>query len=534
MIYLLMFSSFIGLIILIRTMIKDKSSNIDIIKDYEIIKGAFKKCNRENGNKCRKMDTLKNYLDDNLTVNLKKYSISSDSQWLILHDISEKIIESVTSNLDIRNKVEGNKLYLSFFNLNKSTIIPKAVITMKPSDNINTTTTINWDCKDSVVEGSEIKKVEWKDKKIRYSKKGKYKVELRVQDRNDNWSDWEEKEFDVAEIEGINSISCGGRNLFITFNNGNVKGFGNNKYGQLGNGLNENVLNIETLVRLENVKELSSGEDHTLILQHDRKVTALGRNNYGQLGNGALVNSAEIVEVWGMENIKQVEAGRDFSAALTSSGEVIMWGNNNNCQLGENDVLYRHVPNKLKGLDKVKQISLGHNHTLALLYDGTIISWGDNSHGQCGIGLISKKQESSVISLAGVAYVCAGNDFSLAVLENGKVIGWGRNNEGQLGINGTQVIINPTEIIGLEGIKKVKCKDSFTVAITKTGRVYTWGKYKISDETYYSEPKLIEGIKYAKDVDVNYTNAYVLTKDEKVITWSSDLNTQNLYGNNED
>lgn len=519
MLFIVVLLSLSGIILIISSFVNNNEKYKNIIDDYKKIKECVRKYNKEKDHRCRHINDISNYINED--INIKRYSISSDGKWLIVKNLNKKLIEILKKEIKTDTKVEGNNLYISFFNLYKSTIIPKAVITMKPSDNIYTTTTIEWDYKESVTEGDFIKNFEWEGKKERYSEKGEYRVKLRIQDRNDNWSEWTEKVFKVKEIEGIRSITCGGNNLFIVYRNGKVEGLGQNKYGQLGTGLTENLNEKGILDILENVKQISSGEDHTLILQNNRKVKAVGRNNFGQLGNGDLINSTECVNVWGMEEILSVSAGKDFSAALTSKGEVMMWGNNEYTQLGEYDVLYRHIPKKVDGIKKVKQIALGHSHVVALLYDKTVVTWGSNIHGECGTGLKCRKQEPSVLSLTNVKYVACGKHFSFAVLENGKVYGWGINDNAQLGIEEMNDFLVPIEIPGINNVDILTCKNSFTVALTETGRVYTWGMY--NNDYIYKTPTQLMGIKYAKDIASSNTNGYLLTENEEVLTWNGDI-----------
>ncbi len=518
----------LGLIILFIAIISFLDEDIDVVEDYEKIKQAYKEYMKINSNRCTNIKDLSEYIEGEEEVNWDRYSISSDERSLIVKNASNKIEDEVKeANINVKRK--GNNIYLSFYNLKISTIVPKASINMMPNDNITTTTTIRWSYKDSVVERNEIKDVEWRGKKSRYSEPGEYKVELRVQDMNGNWSNWVQKKVNVIEIEGVSGIAAGYDNLFIINKNGKAFGYGKNKHGQMGTGNNEDLKYKQRASRIENAKQIVSGEEHTLVLMHDGKVMSIGRNNCGQLGKGDTVNSSDLVEVWGMEKVRYVDVGKDFSGAVLASGEVMTWGNNEFCQLGQDDVKYKSVPDKINDLKNVKQISFGYNHGLALLFDGTVVGWGDNKYGQIGNGFTGKKVEPTVIDLSGVKYICAGKNISLAILENGKVYGWGDNSKYQVGIDEKSVVVKPTMIEALKDIKKIDSKSSFVVAITSSGDVYTWGKY-IDGEKTHKTPIKVKGIKYAKDIAASYYSAFVLTKDERVICWSKDVDEEDrLY-----
>lgn len=86
---------------------------------------------------------------------------------------------------------------------------------------------------------------------------------------------------------------------------------------------------------IENV-QTASGNNFVAYLRSDGTVWAWGNNQYGQLGNGTIENKnvPEIAQVLGengvghLENIKQITAGAYFMGALTNDGRVLTWGYN--------------------------------------------------------------------------------------------------------------------------------------------------------------------------------------------------------------
>ena len=77
---------------------------------------------------------------------------------------------------------------------------------------------------------------------------------------------------------------------------------------------------------------------------------AWGNNSFGQLGDGAMVDNPlpVVVKAVGgsgpLTGVQQVAAGGYHSLALTSAGEVRAWGYNSYGQLGEGTMTDRQLP----------------------------------------------------------------------------------------------------------------------------------------------------------------------------------------------
>lgn len=77
-----------------------------------------------------------------------------------------------------------------------------------------------------------------------------------------------------------------------------VKTWGYNGYGQLGNGnTDDQAFPVE--IGINQTTGISGGCYHTLFLQADGTVLSVGDNEYGQLGDGTIVNKSVPVQVPG-------------------------------------------------------------------------------------------------------------------------------------------------------------------------------------------------------------------------------------------
>ena len=143
---------------------------------------------------------------------------------------------------------------------------------------------------------------------------------------------------------------------------------------------------------------VTGGGFHTCALLQDGTVRCWGQNDYGQLGNGT-VSSAQVpnstpVEVIGITTATAVTAGGYHACALLQDGTVRCWGQNDYGQLGDGAVITpqtrpptpRPSPNpvEVRGITTAVAIKAGIFHTCALLRDGTMQCWGWNDYFQLG------------------------------------------------------------------------------------------------------------------------------------------------------
>lgn len=84
----------------------------------------------------------------------------------------------------------------------------------------------------------------------------------------------------------------------------------------------------------ERVTSVAAGEDHSIVLTTDGKVIAWGENAYGELGDGTL-NSHDFykrlpvrVKMLANTRFTQVDVGSWLSIALDTDGKVWYWGSN--------------------------------------------------------------------------------------------------------------------------------------------------------------------------------------------------------------
>ncbi|MFH8562070.1 RCC1 domain-containing protein [Streptomyces sp. NPDC017988] len=286
--------------------------------------------------------------------------------------------------------------------------------------------------------------------------------------------------------QNVKQLEAGGNGTTGPFavallNNGTLKSWGDNTYGQLGDGTVKARSFPATVTGLNAVKSLAAGCNHALALKNGR-VWAWGRNDSGQLGDGTTsakdTGSGKPLAVQGLDKVKAIAAGCNFSMALRQDGTVWAWGSNDNGQLGIGTTVNRDTPQQVPGVEEVVALAPGAFHAAVLTAGHTVKTWGDNSVGQLGNDTSTTVDSSTPVDakhLEGVEKLVSGAYSDFALLSDGSVKAWGRNTEAQLG-DGTQVTrTTPVLIDGLTQVRDIAAGQFHTVALREDQSVVTWG-----------------------------------------------------------
>ncbi len=253
------------------------------------------------------------------------------------------------------------------------------------------------------------------------------------------------------------AIAAGGLHTVMLRSDGTVWAWGDNRFGQLGDGTlqNRRITPVQVGDRPIGAVAIAAGNGHTASLNGDGTVLAWGDNSFGQLGDGSNISHATpglVVGVGGFSGVVALAAGYEHTIALKSDGTVWAWGGNGAGQLGDDSVTNRVIPVKVTGVNGVVSIAAGYQHSIALKGNGTVWAWGGNGAGQLGDGTtITHIVPVPVSGLDNVVAIAAGYEHSVALKSDGTVWAWGGNGAGQLGDGTTTNRTTPVQVLGPGG-----------------------------------------------------------------------------------
>lgn len=281
-------------------------------------------------------------------------------------------------------------------------------------------------------------------------------------------------------------IVVGGSHICRTQRDETVVCWGDNRFGQLGNGTTTPSINPVEVAGLTDVVSLAAGDGHTCAVLKEGGVRCWGANHRGQLGIALRRPSSAPVSV-PVGPATQIAAGRTHTCARLSDGTVSCWGDNSDGQVGLTAPITMPVPPAaVPKLTDVISVTTGNEHSCSLSLEGEVYCWGDNHFGQLGHG----KQAHQFfpprpVPIKGPAFaVSAGRRHTCALLSNRTVQCWGENFDGQLGNGTTTQSLLPVQVVftdltgktrSLENVAAVSAGKGHTCALLINREVYCWG-----------------------------------------------------------
>jgi len=369
-----------------------------------------------------------------------------------------------------------------------------------------------------------------------------------------------------------------GYNTCALLSGGSVDCWGNNEFGELGDGTNPGTetqscnegdgscSTIPVAVSgIAGATQVSAGPTGTTCaLLSGGSVDCWGRASEGELGDGTNtgpdscvggeVCSTTPVAVRGITDATYVSVGSQHTCALLSGGEVECWGFSE--WLGDGDVGSEScptvdseecstTPKPVNGIVDATQIGTAGDQTCALLSNGHVDCWGSNVDGELGDGTtLNAEVPVAVSGITDATQITAGLFQTCALLSGGGVDCWGDNAYGELGIGtttGPETCENEVEpcsktsvpVSGLTHATQISSGGDHTCALLSGGSIDCWGQNEYGElgngtntgpESCYtlfcsSRPMAVNGITAARQITAGDDQTCALLAEGGLDCW---------------
>ena len=305
----------------------------------------------------------------------------------------------------------------------------------------------------------------------------------------------------------VTKISADKYRVIAIDEEGKLYSYGYNYDGQLGNGTTENITTpicisdiTNSPLNGKNIVDVYIYDDTVIAKDGEGKLYSWGDNDYGELGNGTTENSSMPICISDIQdsplngkNIVDVY-GR---IAKDSEGKLYSWGYNRYGQLGNGTtedssmpICISDITNSPLNGKNIVDVYIYYGTVIAKDSEGKLYSWGYNRGGELGNGTtenittpicISDIQDSplngkNIVDVYSDGYTVIAKD------SEGKLYSWGYNYDGELG-NGTTenssmpICISDIQDSPLNGknIVEVGFGHLNMSAIDNEGKLYKWG-----------------------------------------------------------
>jgi alpha-tubulin suppressor-like RCC1 family protein len=271
------------------------------------------------------------------------------------------------------------------------------------------------------------------------------------------------------------TISAGYTHSVGIKTDGTLWAWGDNGYGQLGDGTTTSKNTPTQIGAANNWESISAAGGFTLAIKVDGTLWAWGNNTFGQLGDGTTTNRTIPTQIGTATNWNSVTAGEGFALAIKDNGTLWAWGYNNYGQLGDGTTVNKTVPTQIGTATNWQSTAAGSGFSLAIRTNGTLWAWGYNNSGQLGDGTTTNRITAVQIGTENDwANVAAGYAHSVGLKANGIIFTWGNNANGQLGDGTTTNKLTPTGVY--DQVESIEAGWYYTVGTTTFGNMIICGQ----------------------------------------------------------
>lgn len=277
------------------------------------------------------------------------------------------------------------------------------------------------------------------------------------------------------------------------------------------------------------VKRASAGYEGTIhVIDENGNLWAWGNNNYGQLGDGTSSGSLSDDKAKNIAEgvkFKEIVDSRYNAYAIDEDGNLWGWGNNDrSMQVGNGSKKNQYIPVKITENIKFEKIFVPYNSSSVFAIDEkqNLYGWGSGiGNGISGnVGIPTKIMNETKVVKVTV------DNLKYALDVNGNLWGWGYNSYDQLEKGNTEYQTLPIRVMEQFKIKEIYGTD-YGVIVDENNNIYFYGRNKVLQ--YNTGIKKIGQIPNLKQIVC--IAGTILAIDENGNRWGWGDNTRGELGN---
>ena len=277
------------------------------------------------------------------------------------------------------------------------------------------------------------------------------------------------------------------------------------------------------------VKRASAGYEGTIhVIDENGNLWAWGNNNYGQLGDGTSSGSLsddKAKKIAEGVKFKEIVDSRYNAHAIDEDGNLWGWGNNDrNMQVGNGSKKNQYVPVKITENIKFEKIFVPYTGSSIFAIDEkqNLYGWGSGiGNGISGnVGIPTKIMNETKVVKVTV------DNLKYALDVNGNLWGWGYNSYDQLEKGNTEYQTLPIRVMEQFKIKEIYGTD-YGVIVDENNNIYFYGRNKVLQ--YNTGIKKIGQIPNLKQIVC--VSGTILAIDENGNRWGWGNNDYGELGN---
>jgi alpha-tubulin suppressor-like RCC1 family protein len=343
----------------------------------------------------------------------------------------------------------------------------------------------------------------------------------------------------ILEVIDVAAFDGGG---YALSQDGTVWAWGNNAYGQLGDGTAVSTNFAQKIPILNSVNTIKAGADTGYAVRDDGTIWMFGRDITKASGNQTVPIRVTLVSNANSNEITELAANKN-NLYFIIGNTIYGIGKNDGVTFGAGKASYITAYTPIIGQpDEIttggfQQLAANNETAYALGNDSRVYAWGKNDKGQFGNSTLPQDQTYrqmtswSVDTVQGTpateaVYIAAGNGFAAAVMDDGSVMGWGDNSYAQLGSVASQTPQSAPKVTSASHISKIAAGNK-NLFVVKAIAAPIQNNGTLNSITYDSSGKTsidalqAVGVNNAKKAVSNAMGEFVLQKDGTVLKLSN-------------